>query len=71
MLVYLSTRLNERKPSLHESIRVGNLYPTPGCISHEHPRSKYVFARHVAQGNKANMLYWRLHADEYKQVLGH
>ncbi len=64
---YLGEKLNNKKISLHEQIRISYLYPTPGNIYHNHPRKERVFTRHVAQGNKVNMLYWRLHKNEYNQ----
>jgi hypothetical protein len=65
---YLHKALNSRKASTFEANQMSHLYPTPGCLGHEHPRRKRVFKRHVAQGNKTNMLYWRMHKDEYKQL---
>lgn len=50
---------------LHQEIRESHLYVTPGCMMHNHPRRERVFDRHVSRGNKTNMLYWRLHKDEY------
>lgn len=65
---YINRRLNNRKESTHESIRYSHCYVTPGCNGHNHPRKERVFARHVAQGNKTNMLYWRLHKEEYNHL---
>ena len=46
-------------------------YPTPGCVSHDHPRGKYVFERHAGlTTNKANLVYWRMHPIEWDQVRG-
>lgn len=63
-LNYINRRLNSRKPSFIENLRYSHSTPTPGNIMHDHPRSKYVFARRVGLGQKVNLLYWRLHPSE-------
>lgn len=47
-------------------------YPTPGCIMHEKligdRRAEILFEHYVNLSNKANLIYWRTHPAEWKQI---
>lgn len=53
-------------------------YPTPGCIMHAEivgeRRAKILFERycnidHPRHGHKVNLMYWRSHPAEWKEIL--
>lgn len=48
-------------------------YPCPGCIMHKaiigDRRSEILFERYHKLSNKAHLVYWRSHPEEWRQLL--
>lgn len=68
----MKARLGGEKLTIREKL-CHRWYPTPGCNMHAdivgERRGKILFERYVnLRGNKANLLYWRTHKEEWKMI---